>query len=79
MPTVCVIIPAYNVDSIIPRAIESVLGQTFSDFEIVVVDDGSTDETASVVKQFQPGFPRWVKAVIGVTVTIMNILLTLRI
>ncbi|MDP6713514.1 MAG: glycosyltransferase family A protein, partial [SAR202 cluster bacterium] len=57
MPTVCVVIPAYNVGSIIPRAIESVLGQTFSDFEIVVVDDGSSDETASVVKQYR-GDPR---------------------
>jgi glycosyltransferase involved in cell wall biosynthesis len=49
MPKVSVIIPTYNRGYIVGEAIESVLSQTFDDFEIMVVDDGSTDNTRNVV------------------------------
>jgi Glycosyl transferase family 2 len=49
---VSVVIPAYNGDRYLAAAIDSVLGQTYQDYEIVVVDDGSTDNTAQVVKQY---------------------------
>ena len=45
-PIVTVIIPAYNAAWCIARAIESVLAQSFTGFELIVVDDGSTDATA---------------------------------
>jgi len=45
-----IIIPTYNRSSFIKRSIESVLHQTYSDFELIVVDDGSTDNTEEIVK-----------------------------
>ena len=52
MPAVSVIIPTYNSARFLVEAVESVLEQTWRDFEILVIDDGSTDETAAVMKQF---------------------------
>jgi len=52
MPKVSVIIPTYNRAHLVSRAIHSVLDQTYQDFELVVVDDGSTDNTYEVVKGF---------------------------
>ena len=52
MLRVSVVIPLYNCERHIGEAIESVLAQTFKDYEIIVVDDGSTDDSASVVHKF---------------------------
>ncbi|MEO1465564.1 MAG: glycosyltransferase family A protein [Cyanobacteria bacterium J06633_1] len=52
MVQVSVIIPAYNGDRFLAEAINSVLQQTYSDYEIIVVDDGSTDSTAQVAQQY---------------------------
>lgn len=51
-PVVSVIIPTYNYARFVGQAIRSVLDQTFTDYEIIVVDDGSTDETPEVLAGF---------------------------
>jgi glycosyltransferase involved in cell wall biosynthesis len=54
-PRISVIIPAYNSAQSLSQAIESVLEQSLQDFEIIVVDDGSTDNTLEVARSFQTG------------------------
>jgi len=51
-PLVSVIIPTFNREKFIGEALHSILQQTFLDFEIIVIDDGSTDGTADVIKLF---------------------------
>lgn len=49
---VSVVIPAYNHEQFIAPAIDSVLNQSLQDFELIIVDDGSTDNTAAVIKEY---------------------------
>lgn len=52
MPKVSVIIPTYNRCELLREALASVCAQTYQDFEVIVVDDGSNDDTAAVVQEF---------------------------
>lgn len=51
MPKFSIIIPAYNVEQYIITSLESVYAQTFKDFEVICVDDGSTDRTVEFIKK----------------------------
>src|SRR5829696_8769351 len=52
VPAITVLMPAFNAAAFIAEAIRSVLAQDFSDFELLIVDDGSTDDTAAIVQGF---------------------------
>jgi len=58
MPLVSIIIPTYNGATYIAKTIESVIGQTFADWELLVVDDGSDDHTPAIVARFAAQDPR---------------------
>jgi len=53
MPQVSIIIPTYNRQQFLNEALDSVLSQSFQDFELIVVDDGSTDETATMLDNYR--------------------------
>jgi glycosyltransferase involved in cell wall biosynthesis len=59
-PTFSVIIATFNRAHLLPRSIQSILNQTFSDFELIIVDDGSTDHTGAVIEQIQDTRIRYV-------------------
>jgi len=52
-PFFSVIIPVFNREKIVLRAVQSVLNQTFQDFELIVIDDGSADQTADLIKNLK--------------------------
>jgi GalNAc5-diNAcBac-PP-undecaprenol beta-1,3-glucosyltransferase len=52
-PLISIIIPTYNRAGTLKRTVDSILGQSWQDFEIVIVDDGSTDHTAEVLNGFR--------------------------
>jgi len=60
VPEVSVVIPSYNSAKYLPETLNSVLKQTFTDFEIIVVDDGSTDNTKDVVASFKSDKVRYI-------------------
>jgi glycosyltransferase involved in cell wall biosynthesis len=61
MPLFSVIMPAYNRAELIGAALDSVLGQEFGDWEMIVVDDGSTDQTVQVVSAYASRHPERIK------------------
>ena len=55
-PLVSVIIPMYNSAKFIPQTLESLLYQTMTDFEVVVIDDGSIDNSIAIVENYAEKF-----------------------
>jgi glycosyltransferase involved in cell wall biosynthesis len=49
-PTVSIIIPVYNASETIDGIVSSISGQTFQDFELILIDDGSTDSTLNILR-----------------------------
>ena len=55
-PAISIIIPMYNVEKYVGECLDSILAQTFTDFEVIIVDDCSTDKSCAVVKKYMPLF-----------------------
>ena len=52
IPTISVLMPVYNVEEYVAQAIESILAQTFGDFELIFIDDGSTDASLKILEAY---------------------------
>ncbi len=53
MPKISVVMPVYNGEKYLNQAIDSILAQTFTDFEFIIIDDGSTDNSLAIIKAYQ--------------------------
>ena len=52
MPKLSIIVPVYNTDQYLRDCIDSILAQTFTDFELILVDDGSTDNSGAICDEY---------------------------
>src|SRR5262245_61054408 len=52
VPAISVILPTYNRAALLPRAVQSAIAQTYQNFELIIVDDGSTDDTPTIIRTF---------------------------
>ncbi len=59
VPRLSIVVPFYNVQAYVGDCLESIARQTFEDFEVVLVDDGSTDDSATIVRQYVKRDPRF--------------------
>ena len=56
IPAISIVIPMYNVEKYIGECLDSILAQTFTDYEVIAVDDCSTDRTCEIVESYLPKF-----------------------
>ncbi|MBQ7286055.1 MAG: glycosyltransferase, partial [Alphaproteobacteria bacterium] len=52
LPEISVIIPCFNAEQYIAECLDSVLGQTFNDYEVIIIDDGSTDASLKIIQTY---------------------------
>jgi len=62
-PLVSVILPAFNAEAFIGDSIRSIINQTYSHIELIIVDDASTDKTLSIIKTFKTRYPSLIKII----------------
>ncbi|MDD3693625.1 MAG: glycosyltransferase [Oscillospiraceae bacterium] len=60
-PSISVIIPVFNIENYINKCIDSVLSQTFRDFELILIDDGSTDQSGKICDNYANRYPDIIK------------------
>ncbi len=52
-PTISVVMPVYNAEQYLDQAIQSILGQTFADFEFIIINDGSSDSSLEILRKYE--------------------------
>ena len=62
-PLVSVIMPVYNAGKFLKPAIESVLQQTYDRFELIIIDDASTDTSQEILQQYKKNYPKRIKLI----------------
>lgn len=62
LPAISVIVPVYNVERYLPACLDSLLAQSFDDFEILIIDDGSTDDSATLIARYAEDHPTRIRA-----------------
>lgn len=60
---VSIIIPVYNVEDYLSKCLDSVVNQTFDNYEIIIIDDGSTDSSPKIISEYQKKFPEKIIAI----------------
>ena len=60
-PLVSIIVPVYNVEEYLPRCLDSLVNQTLKDIEIIIVNDGSTDNSQAVIDRYDRVYPHLIK------------------
>lgn len=63
MPTFSIIVPIYNIESYLPKCINSVLAQKYQDFELLLIEDGSPDNSGRVIDEYAERFPDIIRAI----------------
>ena len=58
---ISIILPAYNAEKYLKEAIDSILAQTYTNFELIVINDGSTDKTEEIILSYQDSRIRYIK------------------
>ena len=64
MPKVSIIVPVYNVEDYLERCLDSLVNQTLEDIEIIVVNDGSPDNSQAIIERYEKNYPNKVKGYI---------------
>ncbi|MDR0542585.1 MAG: glycosyltransferase, partial [Dysgonamonadaceae bacterium] len=60
---ISVIVPVYNVAKLLPRCIDSLLGQTLQDIEIILIDDASTDNSLEICRKYEAKYPARIRVI----------------
>ena len=61
MAKISVIVPVYNTEKYVEKCLKSIISQEYVEVEVIVVNDGSTDNSANIIKQFELQYPNKVK------------------
>ena len=64
MPKISVIVPVYNVEKYLPQCLDSLVNQTFRDIEIIIVNDGSTDNCQNIIDDYTKKYSNIIKSFI---------------
>lgn len=61
-PLISVVMPVYNAEKFVDQAIQSILKQTFTDFEFIIIDDASTDSSWGIIQKYQKKYPQIIRS-----------------